>query len=157
LRERLKRLMRSVDVRRHIPHLAIASLAAAGILLAASAEAQFRFPLPYPAGYGYVPESDLRIEVTPKDASVYVDGYFAGLVDEFDGTFQRLHVTPGQHEITIYLQGYRTIREKLYLSPRGSRKIERTMERLAPGESSEPVPEPVEPPMPPAGPPPAMP
>jgi hypothetical protein len=145
-------------VRPSFPSLAVASLAAAGILFAATAEAQFRFPRPYPAGgYGYVPESDLRIEVTPKDASVYVDGYFAGLVDEFDGAFQRLHVTPGQHEITIYLQGYRTIREKLYLSPRGSRKIERTMERLAPGESSEPVPEAVEPPRPPAGPPAAAP
>jgi hypothetical protein len=39
----------------------------------------------------------VRINATPKDADVYVDGY--------DGTFQRLHVVPGPHEITLY-HGY---------------------------------------------------
>lgn len=106
-------------------------------------EAQFRFPIPY-GGYRYAPEADLRMEVTPKDAAVYVDGYFAGFVDEFDGTFQRLHVTPGEHEIVVYLQGYRSIRERLYLSPNRTRKIVRTMDRLAPGEPSEAAPQPTE-------------
>jgi hypothetical protein len=139
-------------VRPSFPSLAVASLVAGWMFLPAAADAQFRYPGPYPyGGYRYGPESDLRIDVTPKEASVYVDGYFAGTVDEFNGTFQRLHVLPGEHEIVIYLDGYRSIRERLYLGPRATRKIVGTMDRLAPGEAPEPAPQPVEPPAPAAG------
>ena len=87
-----------------------------------SAHGQIRYPGPYgPYPYGpyryMAPEAALKLEVTPKEASVYVDGYFAGTVDEFDGAFQRLRLVPGQHEIVVYLEGYRSIREKLYLGP----------------------------------------
>ena len=75
--------------------------------------------------------------ITPREAMVYVDGYLAGTVDEFDGTFQRLHVAPGEHELVIYLQGYRTIRQHLYLGPNATRKITETMEKLAAGEEAE--------------------
>jgi hypothetical protein len=95
---------------------------------------------PYP--YAYYGPSDrepghLRIEVKPVEAEVYVDGYFTGIVDEFDGFLQRLHLTPGTHEIVIYLEGHRSIREKLYLGPGQSYKIRRVLEPLAPGETSE--------------------
>jgi hypothetical protein len=36
---------------------------------------------------------------------VYVDGYYAGIVDDFDGTFQRLTVEPGPHQIEIVVPG----------------------------------------------------
>ena len=117
--------------------LAVASLVAGWMFLPAAADAQFRYPGPYPyGGYRYGPESDLRIDVTPKEASVYVDGYFAGTVDEFNGTFQRLHVLPGEHEIVIYLDGYRSIRERLYLSPNATRKIVGDAESACAGGSA---------------------
>lgn len=51
----------------------------------------------YP-GYGYSLAAgaygEIRIQGAPKDAHVYVDGYYAGIVDDFDGTFQRLNVEP---------------------------------------------------------------
>jgi hypothetical protein len=102
---------------------------------------------PYPYSrvyYGYSDRapSALRIEVKPEEAEVYVDGYFAGNVDEFDGFFQRLNLTPGAHDVVIWLEGYRTIHEKLYLSPGGSYKIRRVMEPLEPGETNEARPEP---------------
>jgi hypothetical protein len=93
----------------------------------------------------YAPDrvpASLRIEVKPVEAEVYVDGYFAGTVDEFDGFFQRLTLAPGNREIVIYLGGHRTIREKLHLSPGGDYKIRRAMEPLAQGETIEPPPEP---------------
>ena len=88
---------------------------------------------PYPYARLYYGASDrapsaLRIEVKPVEAEVYVDGYLAGSVDEFDGFFQRLNLAPGAHEVVLYLDGYRTIREKLYLSPGASYKLRRAMD-----------------------------
>ena len=115
--------------------------------------AQLRYPgpygPPYPYGpYRYVQEAELKLEIMPKEAEVYVDGYFAGVVDDFDGAFQRLRVVPGQHEIVVYREGYRSIREKLYLGPSSSRKLERSLEKLGPGEPNEAKPEPIDPPEP---------
>lgn len=113
--------------------------------LPAGAEAQWRPIYPGYPSYRYaLPESDLRINVKPKEAAVYVDGYFAGTVDEFDGSFERLHVAPGEHEIVVYLAGYRSMRQKLYLSSNRSRKIDGTLERLGAGEPNEPLPTPVD-------------
>lgn len=99
---------------------------------------------PY-GGFRFTNEVSLRVDVRPRDAQVYVDGYFAGDVDQFDGRFQRLRVTPGQHEITIYKAGYKTVRERLYLSPNSSRKLTHDLDRLAAGEADEAPPVPVEP------------
>jgi len=48
----------------------------------------------------------IRLKVKPSDASVYVDGYYAGVVDDFDGAFQRLHLEPGPHHIEFRATGY---------------------------------------------------
>lgn len=96
---------------------------------------------PY-APYWYDNSSALRLQVTPRDAEVYVDGRLAGRVDSFDGTFQRLYVEPGGREITIYHEQYRPFSEKLYVSPREGYKIQRAMEPLGPGEAAPPRPVP---------------
>jgi len=106
---------------------------------------QWGYPYPYPPYGAYrigVPDASLRLEVEPKNAQVFVDGYFAGTVDDFDGVFQRLHVDPGEHEIVIYLEGFRSIHERLYVGPNTSRKITRQMEKLGAGEPNEPKPVP---------------
>ncbi len=57
-------------------------------------------------GYAYpyvVPTGDtggLRLEIAPKTAEVFVDGYYAGVVDDFNGHFQHLDMTPGGHRIS---------------------------------------------------------
>jgi hypothetical protein len=99
----------------------------------------------YPYAYGaYSDAAGVRIQVEPRNAEVFVDGRYAGVVDDFDGLLQRLRVPPGGHEITIYLEGFRTITERRYLSPRGTYRIQDKMVRLAPGETSgpRPLPEP---------------
>ncbi len=48
----------------------------------------------------------LRLKVTPRDAEVFVDGQFAGLVDEFDGARQRLHIMPGPHHLEVRAPRY---------------------------------------------------
>jgi hypothetical protein len=40
---------------------------------------------------------------------VYVDRYFAGSVDDFDGTFQGLKLASGPHHIEIVAPGYETL------------------------------------------------
>ena len=123
---------------------AVVVLTLAAVVSPTAARAQLRYPptYPYPASrYGFA-EADLRIKVKPKDASVYVDGYFAGKVEDYDGAFERLHVEPGQHEITVYLDGYRSLRQRLYLSPNSTRTIDGVLEKLLPGDPAEPLPQP---------------
>lgn len=112
----------------------------------------FYGPMP-PAywGAGAYGGSAVRLQVTPRQAEVYVDGYLAGTVDDFDGTFQRLPLPPGEHEIVMYLAGYRTVRQKVFLTPGDTFRVRYTMEALAPGEPPEPRP------LPPPEPPPQQP
>ena len=67
---------------------------------------------------------------------VYVDGYYAGIVDDYDGLFQRLRIPPGRHEITVKLEGYRTHRMKVFVPTQGTVKLHHDMERGS-GESQE--------------------
>jgi hypothetical protein len=99
---------------------------------------------PYPPYPATAYDSSVHFDVKPQQAEVFVDGYYAGIVDSFDGMFQRLRVEPGQHEIVLYLDGYRTARQQVYLAPDRTFKIGLQMEPLAPGEVGEarPVPSP---------------
>ena len=82
----------------------------------------------------YSDTASMRLQVTPRETEVYVDGYYAGTVDDFDGMFQRLEVEPGEHELTLYLQGYRAITQKIFLQDRGTFRIRQAMTPLAAGE-----------------------
>ena len=71
----------------------------------------------------------LRVLVDPSEARVYVDGYFAGTVDDFDGLFQRLNLSTGRHEIALKLEGYKTHRVKVYVAPDSTVKLSYDMEK----------------------------
>jgi hypothetical protein len=109
----------------------------------------YQYGRPYPP-YGYrgyyEPEASVRTEVTPREAEVYIDGYYAGIADDFDGAFQRLRVEPGEHEIEIHLNGYRPFRQKVYLTPDNTFRIRHALQPLAAGEQPEPRPVPAAPP-----------
>ena len=60
---------------------------------------------------------DVRLKVTPADAAVYVDGYYAGIVDDFDGVFQRLTLEVGPHRVEIEAPGYGTRAYDIYVDP----------------------------------------
>jgi hypothetical protein len=80
-------------------------------------------------------QSAARIEVTPRHTQVYVDGYLAGVADDFDGIAQRLRVAPGEHVIELYLEGHKTIEQTILFAPGQSYRIRHAMEPLAPGEA----------------------
>ena len=128
---------------------AVACAAVFVALTAGTADAQW-LPFPGPVIGGIFqgnPVATVRTRVTPRETEVFVDGYAAGTVDDFDGVFQRLQLIPGQHEITLYLPGYRTYRESVYLNPGKSRDIRHTMAAHSAGEVDEPAPVPRLPPM----------
>jgi len=106
----------------------------------------YPYPYPYPYHYHGDPDGSLKIEVKPRQAEVYVDGYYAGIVDNFDGTFQRLHAAPGEHEISLFLDGYRAVHQKIYLQPNVTFKLKYQMEKLGAGEQAEARPVPPNPP-----------
>ena len=54
-------------------------------------------------------EGALHLKVKPSSANVYVDGYYVGLVDDFDGLFQKLHLEAGPHHIEVRAPGYDTL------------------------------------------------
>jgi hypothetical protein len=59
--------------------------------------------------YGTNDDGALRLKIKPRNAEVYVDGYYVGIVDEFDGMFQRLHIEPGAHRVEVRAAGYDTL------------------------------------------------
>ena len=85
-----------------------------------------------------------RLQVTPRNTQVYVDGYFVGVVDNFDGNLQRLNVEAGEHELQLYLEGHRPFTQKVLFPRGGTLKVTHTMQPLGPGESAGPPPKPDE-------------
>ncbi len=61
-------------------------------------------------GYGQIAVNpymgSLRLKVRPRDAEVFVDGYYVGLVDHFDGFAQRLRLEEGTYQIEIRHPAY---------------------------------------------------
>lgn len=99
-------------------------------------------------------ESSLQLQVTPRETEVSVDGYFAGRVDDFDGRFQRLRIQPGEHELTLFLDGHHKVTQTILVRPRSSFRIRYEMTPLAAGETPDERPaKPVRPDSPPDAPP----
>jgi hypothetical protein len=78
--------------------------------------------------YGYTPSyyfqpvpgrvyGGLRITGAPRDARVFADGYFVGLVNDFDGIFQHLNLEAGMHHVEIDWGGYQPIAFDVYVRP----------------------------------------
>jgi hypothetical protein len=66
--------------------------------------------------YGYTPRGyydpipgrlygGLRIKDAPHEAQVFADGYYVGIVDDFDGVFQHLNLEAGPHSIEVRVPG----------------------------------------------------
>jgi hypothetical protein len=78
--------------------------------------------------YGYTPDyyfnpipgrlyGGVRITGAPRDAQVFADGYYVGIVDDFDGIFQHINLEAGPHHIEIAWGGYQPIAFDVYVRP----------------------------------------
>ncbi len=87
-----------------------------------------------PYGYGgYLSNyGAVRIEVDPKyfrdEAQVYVNEAHVGDVDDFDGFFQRLSLTPGEYDIEIRLDGYQTLKTRIFVRRGSTYKIRESLQ-----------------------------
>src|SRR5436190_3418858 len=103
-----------------------------------AAYAQYPYPYPYP----YPAWASARLEVKPREAQVFVDGYLVGNVDKFDGVFQRLDLPTGEHEVQIYQKGYQSYRQRTLFRPGETYHFKAILEPLASGAPEEPQPQP---------------
>jgi len=68
--------------------------------------------------YGRVYDvGELRLRVSPRHAQVFVDGDYAGTVDDFDGIFQSLKLESGSYAIRLEAPGYETIEFDVRITP----------------------------------------
>lgn len=90
----------------------------------------------YPYWYPHDPAASLRLQVTPREAEVFIDGSYAGTVDDFDGSFQRLRLYPGDHTLEVFMPGHHTLTQRLYLQPGKTFSVRAALEPLEPGEAA---------------------
>jgi hypothetical protein len=66
--------------------------------------------------------AEVKIEVNPSRAAVFLDGLFVGHVGEFEGAGRGMLVAPGAHRIRIALPGYQTFETEI--NPIANQKVE---------------------------------
>ena len=78
----------------------------------------------YPGGYVAVapgrPYGAVRLDLQERDAQVFVDGAYAGVVDNFDGRTQSLSLEPGTHQIELRLDGFQSTSFNVSVAPGGT-------------------------------------
>jgi PEGA domain len=92
----------------------------------------YGYGYPYYSGnyYGY---GEVRLEVKPKEAQVFLDGDYVGSVDDFNSWYQRMNVEPGKHRIVMRAQGYQPYTMDLRVLPGQTYKIK---EQMHPGNDA---------------------
>ena len=53
-----------------------------------------------------------------------------GDVDDFDGFFQKLSLTPGEYEIAIRLDGYQTLKKRVFVHRCSTYKIRESLKLI---------------------------
>jgi hypothetical protein len=64
-----------------------------------------------------VPLGGVQLDVQPWQAHVYVDGAYAGIVENFKGYYDHLELVPGSHVITIVAPDYDPLTFDVMVAP----------------------------------------
>jgi hypothetical protein len=78
-----------------------------------SMERDSRFTYPDPKT-----SSEVRLDVQPSRAAVFLDDYYIGTVSEYYGVEHAMLVIPGKHRFKIALPGFKTFETEVDLQPR---------------------------------------
>jgi len=63
------------------------------------------------------PRGGLQLDVDPRRALVYVDGWFVGIVDSFSGYYHHLDLAAGRHQIELVASDYEPLVVEVVVSP----------------------------------------
>lgn len=80
--------------------------------------------------------AEIKLEVKPNRAAVFVDGVFVGHVAEFGGVGKALLVAPGKHQIKISLPGYQTFETDIDLVANQKSTVKTEMVAGGPAEGA---------------------
>src|SRR5580698_3013229 len=72
--------------------------------------------------------SEIKLDVTPDRAAVFLDGAYAGSVSDFKGVGHGMLVEPGKHTIKIDLAGYRPFETSVTLLPKQKFTVKTNLE-----------------------------
>lgn len=57
--------------------------------------------------------AELRLDIQPKRAAVFLDGAYVGHGGDFGGRFHSMLVSPGKHQLKVTLDGYRAYQNEI--------------------------------------------
>ena len=80
--------------------------------------------------------AEIKLDVKPNRAAVFVDGVFIGHVAEFTGIGKALLVEPGKRRITISLPGYKTFETDIELAAKQKSTIKTDLPEGGPAEGT---------------------
>jgi hypothetical protein len=80
--------------------------------------------------------AEIKLDVKPNRAAVFVDGVFVGHIAEFTGVGKALLVAPGKHKIKISLPGYHTFETDIDLMANQKSTIKTDMVTGGPAEGT---------------------
>ncbi len=71
----------------------------------------------YSVSESYRDSGSLRLKINPKQAQILIDGYFVGIVDSYDGAFQKLGLDAGGHKVELKAEGYEPLEFEVLITP----------------------------------------
>jgi hypothetical protein len=80
--------------------------------------------------------AEIKLDVKPTRAAVFVDGVFIGHIAEFTGIGKALLVEPGKRRITISLPGYKTFETDIELAANQKTTIKTELPEGGPAEGT---------------------
>ena len=89
------------------------------------------------ATYPGADRAELRLDIRPKNAAVFVDGMYVGHGSDFGGRFHSLFVTPQKHQLTITLDGYKTYQMEIEPPPNQKTQMSIVLEPGSDSQSTE--------------------
>ncbi len=71
----------------------------------------------YSISQSYHDNGGLRLKIDPKQAQVFVDGAYVGVVDSFNGVFQKLELESGGHKVELKADGFQPLQFDVLITP----------------------------------------
>ena len=73
--------------------------------------------------------TELRLDILPKRAAVFVDDFYMGHGGDFGGRFHSMLVSPGKHRLKVTLDGYKTYETEIDAVASSKSQMKITLEK----------------------------